>query len=123
MNPIAPHRRRRAAAVFGGLIAVSAVVAATANGTSPASAFDGPDVGIVCTTSPGSNPTFDMETDSDYINLPDGHPAELSSLSGLHVERREPGDVVQTCRRGTVEGRCRRRAVPPVAATDPPTRR
>ncbi len=92
MNPIAPHRRRLLALGVGGFVAMATVAAATANGTSPASAFDGPDVGIVCTTSPGTNPTFDMETDSDYINLPDGNTVYMYGykLVGAHFQHPSP---------------------------------
>ena len=94
MNPIAPHRRRRFAVALGGLLAVTAVAAAAADGTSPAAAFDGPDVGIVCTTSPGTDPTFDMTTDADYINLPDGNTAYMYGYKIVGTQFQHPSPVL-----------------------------
>ena len=94
MNPIAPHRRRRFAVALGGLFAVTAVAAAAADSTSPAAAFDGPDVGIVCTTSPGTGPTFDMTTDADYINLPDGNTAYMYGYKIVGTQFQHPSPVL-----------------------------
>ena len=94
MNPIAPHRRRRFAVALGGLFAVTAVAAAAADSTSPAAAFDGPDVGIVCTTSPGTSPTFDMTTDADYINLPDGNTAYMYGYKIVGTQFQHPSPVL-----------------------------
>jgi FtsP/CotA-like multicopper oxidase with cupredoxin domain len=88
MHRSAPQRRRRATALVGGLLAIGAVAATSGNGASPASAFSGPRVGIVCS----DGPSFNMTTDADYINLPDGNTMYMYGykLVGTHFQHPSP---------------------------------
>ena len=70
MHRIASQRRRRATA-FGGLLAIVTAAVVGGQSSSPAAAQTAPNVGIVCSSN--ASASFDMETDADYISLPDGN--------------------------------------------------
>ena len=91
MHRIALHRRRRVAAVLGGLVALGAVAVSGGQGPAPVSALDnGPDVGIVCS----DGPTFDMTTDADYINLPDGNTVYMYGYKLVGTPFQHPSPVL-----------------------------
>jgi FtsP/CotA-like multicopper oxidase with cupredoxin domain len=94
MHRIAPHRRRRLAAVVGGFVSLAAVAVTSGSGATPASAQEAPRVGIACTSSSGTNPTFDMTTDADYINLPDGNTAYMYGYKIVGQPFQHPSPVL-----------------------------
>ncbi len=90
MHRISSHRRRRATALFGGLLAIGTVAVTSGNTVTPVSAFDGPRVGIVCS----DGPTFDMTTDTDYINLPDGNTVYMYGYKLVGTPFQHPSPVL-----------------------------
>jgi FtsP/CotA-like multicopper oxidase with cupredoxin domain len=79
-----------------GLVAIGAAAAAGNSGASPVAAFTGPDIGIVCSngTPNGAETTFDMTTDADYINLPDGNTVYMYGYNLVGTPFQHPGPVL-----------------------------
>ena len=90
MHRIAFQGRRRAAAAVGGLLAVATVAVTTGQSAMPAAAFDGPEIGIVCS----NGPTFNLVTDSDYINLADGNTAYMYGYKLVGTQFQHPSPVL-----------------------------
>jgi FtsP/CotA-like multicopper oxidase with cupredoxin domain len=88
MNRIAPKWRRIAAAA--GVPTLVAAMLASGSGASPATAQAPPSVGIVCTT----GPSFDMTTDADYINLPDGNTVYMYGYQIVGSRFQHPSPVL-----------------------------
>jgi FtsP/CotA-like multicopper oxidase with cupredoxin domain len=91
-----PGRRRPRTTA---LITIATVLCATAaaGSTSPASAADPPDVGIVCTDGSGGvagSPIFDLTTKSGYISLPDGNTAFMWGYSSGFDAFQHPGPTL-----------------------------
>lgn len=94
--------RRRIALATAGLLAVGAAAAAGGSSATPASAATGPDVGIVCSNgSTVSTPdgtvtyrTFNMTTDADYINLPDGNTVYMYGYKIVGTPFQHPSPVL-----------------------------
>ena len=63
----------------------------------PATAAPRPEVGIVCTSGPGgdpSHPIFDLTTKTGYISLPDGNTAFMWGYSAGFDDFQHPGPVL-----------------------------
>ncbi len=88
--------RRRIALATAGLLAVGAAAAAGGSSATPAAAATGPDVGIVCSngTTNGANRTFNMTTDVDYINLPDGNTVYMYGYKIVGTPFQHPSPVL-----------------------------
>ncbi len=88
--------RRRIALATAGLLAAGAAGAVGGSGASPASAATGPNVGIVCSngTLDGTNRTFDMTTDTGYINLPDGNTVYMYGYKVVGTPFQHPSPVL-----------------------------
>ena len=90
-----PSSRRRTSVAAIALVAIG-IAASTVGGTAatPASAANGPDIGIVCTTGTanGNAKSFEMTTDHDYINLPDGNTVYMYGykMVGAHFQHPSP---------------------------------
>jgi FtsP/CotA-like multicopper oxidase with cupredoxin domain len=90
MHRIAFQGRRRAAAAVGGLLALAMVTVTTGHSATPAAAFDGPEIGIACS----NGPTFNLVTDSDYINLADGNTAYMYGYKLVGTAFQHPSPVL-----------------------------
>ena len=90
MHSIAPHRHRRPAAVLAGAVALVAAAVTSAGPTTPAAAAPVPRVGIVCT----DGPNFDLETDADYISLPDGNTMYMYGYKPVGGQFQHPSPVL-----------------------------
>lgn len=96
MNHNAPLRpasraRRRVGALLAAATATAAAVAVAGGGpATPAAADTMPRVGIVCT----DGPHFDLETDADYISLPDGNTAYMYGYKVVGGAFQHPSPVL-----------------------------
>ena len=87
------HRTVRVRALVVSAIVITATVA-PAGGATPALAATPPRVGIACTQSAGTNPTFTLTTKTGYITLPDANVMFMWGYSAGSGAFQHPGPVL-----------------------------
>jgi FtsP/CotA-like multicopper oxidase with cupredoxin domain len=88
------QRRILLAAVASVALACAALVSMTAAPRIRAATEDTNNIGLVCTTSPGTSPHFSLTTRSGEINLPDGTTAFMFGYSEGSQPFQHPGPVL-----------------------------
>lgn len=74
---------------------VTTLLSATSlTGIPSAAAQTPPKIGIACTSSPGSHPTFTLTTQTGYILLPDGNTMFMWGYSEVGKPFQHPGPVL-----------------------------
>lgn len=92
-SPGARRGRRRAVAVAVALAATAASSAVGA-GRSSAASTDTNRIGLVCTSDAAGTPTFDLETATGYISLPDGNTTYMLGYTLVGKPFQHPSPVL-----------------------------
>ncbi len=85
---------KRAGSGLALLVALALMSATALNSPAPVDAQAPPKVGVVCTTDPGTTPTFSLTAKTGYINLPDANTMFMWGFSNGSGAFQHPGPVL-----------------------------